>query len=188
MSEQINVNDFKNGQTFLKNNEPHLVLDSAHSKSGRGQAHVKVKAKNLITGANLNFTFVGGEKVEKAFVSKESVQFLYTEGGISVFMNMETFEQEEINNEKIKTELNYLVEETMVTITKYENIILGIELPKNIKLQVVEAPDAVKGDTVTNATKKVKLETGIEIDVPQFISTDEYVIVNTETGKYVSKA
>ncbi len=188
MAEQINVNDFKSGITFLKNNSVFLVIEANHSKSGRGQAHVKVKVKNLVTGTINQITFIGGERVEKAFINKEKVQFLYSDEKRSYFMNNETFEQIEIENSFfVNKENNFLVEGLEVNITSYEGNILGIEIPKNVVIKILETTDAVKGDTVTNATKKAKLITGLEIDVPQFIGNGDEIIVNTETSKYVSR-
>lgn len=187
MAEQINVNEFKPGVTFLKDNEVHIVLESSHSKSGRGQAHVKVKTKNLFTGTTSNITFTGGEKVDKAYVSKSNMQYLYVDGSNVIFMDNTTFEQIEVPTEKLEEELKYIIEGSEVMIMTYESRVLGIEIPKNIELLVTETADAVKGDTVTNATKKATLETGITIDVPQFIDEGQKIIVNTTTGKYGGK-
>jgi len=96
MAEIINVNEFKNGMTFLKDGDVFIVLESSHSKQGRGQANVKVKAKNLFNGSTVNLSFTGGDKVEKAFVLKNKMQYLYPSGDQAAFMNMETFEQIEI--------------------------------------------------------------------------------------------
>ena len=188
MAIQINVNEFKPGVTFLKDKNVFIVLESSHSKSGRGQAHVKCKVKNLFTGTVNSLTFTGGVKVEKAFVSKNKMQFLYVDGDNAIFMDNESFEQIEIKIDKLKEELDYIVEGSEVIIMSYESKFMGVEIPKNIELEVVETADAVKGDTVNNATKKAKLETGIEIDVPQFISLGQRIIVNTTTGKYSGKA
>ncbi|NQX83435.1 MAG: elongation factor P [Mycoplasmataceae bacterium] len=187
MGEQVNVNEFKPGITFLKNDEVYIVLESSHSKSGRGQAHVKVKTKNMFSGSISTITFTGGDRVEKAFVSKSKMQYLYVDGGSVTFMNNETFEQIQIPSNTLKEELKYIAEGSEVMIISFEEKILGIEVPKNVELKVVETIDAVRGDTVANATKKAKLETGIEIDVPQFIDVEQKIIVNTTTGKYGGK-
>ncbi len=165
----------------------HIVLESSHSKSGRGQAHVKCKTKNLFTGANSLITFTGGEKVEKAFVSKSTMQYLYIDGSNAIFMDNETFEQIEINISKLENELKYIVEGSEVMVMTFNERVLGVEIPKNVELIVSETADAVRGDTVTAATKKAILETGIEIDVPQFIDIGQKIIVNTSTGKYGGK-
>lgn len=187
MSELINVNDFKSGITFSKNGEIYVVIESTHAKSGRGQAHVKAKVRNLYTNSILTMTFTGAEKVEKAFIEKKTVQFLYFDEMYSFFMDMETFEQFEIENKKIKDKIHFLIEGLELFLIFYKGDLLGIELPKNISLKVVETANAVKGDTVNKATKRAKLENNIEIEVPQFINIDDKVIINTENLKYVSK-
>ncbi len=187
MAEQINVNEFKPGITFIHNNDVCMVLESSHSKSGRGQAHVKCKIKNLFTGSTSQVTFTGGDKVEKAFVAKSTMQYLYIDGSNAIFMDNETFEQIEIEVSKLTEELKYIIEGSEVLVMTYESRVLGVDIPKNVELKVTETADAVRGDTVTNATKKATLETGIEIDVPQFIDQGQVVIVNTTTGKYGGK-
>ncbi|NOQ50104.1 MAG: elongation factor P [Mycoplasmataceae bacterium] len=187
MAEKINVNEFKPGISFLKNNEVYQVIESSHSKSGRGQAHVKCKVKNLFTGATSIITFTGGERIEKAFISKKEMQFLYLSGDDANFMDNETFEQISIPKSHLVNELKYMTEGLTVSVMSYETKILGVELPKNVNIIVEFAADAVRGDTVTAATKKITLVTGLEIDVPQFIETGQKIIVSTQTGKYNGK-
>jgi elongation factor P len=187
MAEKINVNEFKNGMTFIHDKQPHTVLESTHSKSGRGQAKVKAKVKNLETGTNMYLTFTGGDMVEKAFIERRRMQYLYEDGNNAMFMDNETFEQIEVPMSNIKEELDFLVEGAEVQIMMFEGRNLGIFLDKNVTLEVTEAPDAVAGNTVTNATKKIKLQTGLEIDAPQFIKQGDKVIVSTIDKKYVSK-
>lgn len=183
----INVNEFKPGVTFEYKDKIYIVLESIHSKSGRGQAHVKVKAKNLIEKTILNITFIGGEKVKKAFIEAKNAQFLYFDKIKGYFMDLDSFEQIEISNEKLEKEKKFLVSNLIIKLKLYKNIVFGIDLPLNITLIVTEAPDAVRGDTITNPTKKVTVETGFKIDVPQFISTGDKIVVNSETEKYVSR-
>ncbi|BDV03700.1 MAG: elongation factor P [Candidatus Hepatoplasma scabrum] len=187
MADQINVNEFKQGITFLRNNQVYQVIEASHAKSGRGQAHVKVKAKNLFTNSLQNLTFIGGEKVEKAYVTKKEAQFLYFEGNKAFFMDTKNFDQIEIIDSKVDVNRDFLGSGVIFNLIFYENKLIEFEIPKNMMLEVIETVDAIKGDTVTNATKKAKLETGLLIDVPQFISINDKVLINTETKKYVSK-
>ncbi len=186
-TDKINVNELKNGSTILVDDQVYLVLTSEHSKSGRGQAHVKIKAKNLITNSTQMLTFTGGDKLKKAFVEKGKAQFLYQDEAGFNFMNNESYEQFNISANKLEWEKKFIKEGMIVTITSFEGLILGIELDTNVTLKVAATSDAVKGNTVSNATKKAILETGFELDVPQFIKNDDLVIVSSETGKYVSK-
>ena len=187
MAEVINVNELKPGTTFIHEKEPWILIESEHSKSGRGQAHVKCKAKNLLRGTISTITYTGGDKVDKAFVERKGMQYLYINVANATFMDNETFEQIEIPIERLENELKFIIEGSQVSIMTYQDEVLGIDIPKNVELIVSETADAVKGDTVTNATKKATLETGLEIDVPQFIDQGQKVIVNTTTGKYGGK-
>ena len=187
MAEIINVNEIKNGTTFMHNNDVYIVLDSTHSKQGRGQANVKVKAKNLFNGSTVNLSFTGGDKVEKAFVTKSKMQYLYPSGDMIAFMDNETFEQFEIPLKNLEWEMNFLIEGQEVLVTSFEGRVLGVQLDKNMTVEVGETTDAVRGDTVTNVTKKATLVTGFELDVPQFITKGEKIVVSTVDGKYVSR-
>ncbi|ENY68687.1 Elongation factor P [Metamycoplasma auris 15026] len=184
----INVNDLKPGVTFKLDNDIFVVLEAQHSKQGRGQANVKVKAKDLRSGSTTIKSFTGGEKVERAMIDKVSMDYLYNAGDSIVLMDQETFEQIEIPVEEVKWELNFLKEGLRVIVRKYESEVLDIELPANVELEVTEAPEAVKGNTAQAALKKVTLETNFVIETPLFIKEGEKVLVSTETGKYVGRA
>ncbi|VEU59087.1 elongation factor P [Mesomycoplasma neurolyticum] len=184
----INVNDFKPGITFQENNDIFIVLESQHSKQGRGQATVKAKVKNLRTGAVTNKSFTGGTKIAKAHIEKVGMNYLFNDGTGIVLMDENTFEQVTIPNKNVEWEMNFLKDGQKVIVRKFKEEILDIELPINIELKVIEAPEAVRGNTATNPHKKIKLETGFETDAPMFIKEGETIIVSTETGKYVGRA
>lgn len=184
----INVNDFKPGISFTDNGELYVVVDAQHSKSERGQAHVKAKVKNLRSGATTIITYTGGDKVEKAIIEKTAMQYLYDDGANIIFMDTESYDQVEISVIRLEWEKNFLKEGSMVQASKYQNELLGVILPANVELKIQEAEAAVKGDSATGASKKVILETGFEIQVPLFIKNDEVVIVSTADGKYVGRA
>ena len=183
----INVNTLKPGTTFTENGEIFVVLESSHSKQGRGQANVKAKVKNLRTGSTVVKSYTGGDKVEKAHIDTVDMDYLYNDGSNIVLMDTETFEQIEIGINKVEWELNFLKEGNKVKVRKYQSEVLDIQLPVNIELQVIEAPDAVKGNTQSNPQKKVILETGFELEAPMFIKQGEVIIVSSETGKYVGR-
>ncbi|CAT05002.1 Elongation factor P [Mesomycoplasma conjunctivae] len=183
----INVNEFRPGITFKDEGDIFVVLESQHSKQGRGQANVKAKVKNLKTGAIIVKTYSGGERVEKAHIEKVSMSYLYNDGDAIVLMNDETFEQISIEVSKVEWEIKFLVDGAKVKVRKYGEEILDIELAPKVELLVTQAFDAVKGNTSSNPTKKITLETGYEIDAPLFIKEGEKIVVSTETGKYVSR-
>lgn len=183
----ISVNDLKPGITFELDSEIFVVLEASHSKQGRGQANVKVKVKNLRNFSTTIKSFTGGDKVKKAHISKSEMNFLYNDGQNLVLMDNETFEQIELPANKYKWELNFLVEGSQIKIKKFEGEILDLELPINIDMEVIEAFDAVKGNTTTNPQKKVKVATGFEVEAPMFIKQGDIITVSSETGKYVGK-
>ena len=183
----INVNTFKPGITFQKGNDIFVVMESQHSKQGRGSANVKAKVKNLRTGSTTVQTFTGGDKVEPAHIDKTEYNYLYNDGSVAYLMNNENFEQVEIDLKKIEWELNFLNDGQTVKVRTFEREILDIELPANIELKVTEAPEAVKGNTANNPQKKIIVETGFELEAPMFIKEGETIIVSTETGKYVGR-
>ncbi|MBN4089507.1 elongation factor P [Mycoplasma enhydrae] len=184
----INVNDLKSGVTFKLEGNIYVVLEAQHSKQGRGQANVKVKAKDLRTGSTTIKSFTGGDKVEKAMIDKIAMDYLYNSGEAIVLMDQETFEQTEVPLASIEWELNFLKEGMKVVVRKYEAEVLDIELPANVSLLVTEAPDAVRGNTAQAAQKKVTVETGYVLETPLFIKEGEMISISTETGKYVGRA
>ncbi|MBN0919273.1 elongation factor P [[Mycoplasma] gypis] len=184
----LNVNEFKPGITFELDGNIYIVLESQHSKQGRGQATVKAKVKDLRSGSTTIKSFTGGDKVKPARIEKVSMDYLYSDGENVILMDQETFEQVEIPLTKLEWEKNFLKPSLKVLVRKYETEILDIELPANIELQVISAPEAVKGNTANNPQKKVIVETEFEVETPMFIKEGETILVSTETGKYVGRS
>ncbi|MDD3048591.1 MAG: elongation factor P [Bacilli bacterium] len=183
----INVNDFKNGMTIGFDNNIYQILEFLHVKPGKGPAFVRTKLKNLRTGAIIDHTFNAGIKVEKAMVEKKTMQYLYNQGNTYFFMNMETYEQVEINKDQILDEIKVLKENLEVETIFYENELLGIILPEKVELVVVSTEPGVRGNTATSATKDAILETGLSVRVPLFINEGETLIISTKDNKYVSR-
>ena len=183
----INVNTLKPGITFQHNKNIFIVITASHSKSARGQAHVKVKCKNLRSNAIVQLTFTGGDRVEAALIEKIFMQFLYESNNLLVFMNNNTFEQVELDTKKFKWETNFLKNGLNLELIYFQSECLGMILPDKIALEVQQASHAVRGDTSGNATKKVTLETGYEVDVPLFIKQGETILINSQDGKYSSR-
>lgn len=183
----INVNDFKNGVTISYDGNIYQVLESDHVKPGKGAAIVKAKLKNLRTGAIAMQTFNAGITVPKAHINKQQMQYLYATGNSYSFMNMETYEQIELDESQIKDQVKFLKEGLNVYITFYENEMLGLELPEKIDYKITSTEPAIKGNTATNATKDAIIETGLLVRVPLFIDEGEEIIVSTKDSKYVSR-
>ena len=183
----INSNDLKNGITIQADGNIYMVLDSQHVKPGKGAAIVKAKLKNLRTGSIAEKTFNAGVKVETAHISKKPMQFLYSMGDTYYFMNMQDYEQVELNKKQIENEVKYLKEGLEVIIIFFEGEMLGIDLPEKIDYKITKTEPAIKGNTATNATKDAIVETGMLVKVPLFIEEGEEIIVSTKDGKYVSR-
>ena len=184
----INSNDLKNGITIQADGNIYMVLDSQHVKPGKGAGIVKAKLKNLRTGSIAEKTFNAGVKVETAHISKKPMQFLYSMGDTYYFMNMQDYEQIELDKSTIGDDAKFLKENLEVEIIFFEGEMLGMNLPDKIVMKIVATEDAVKGNTSSSAMKNATLETGMVVQVPLFIKQDEEILVGTKDGKYVSRA
>jgi len=184
----ITTSDFKTGMTIEYEGNVYQIIDFQHVKPGKGQAFVRSKLKNLRTGTTTEFSFSAGVKMEQAMIEKRKMQYLYRSNESFSFMDMETYEQIEINVSRLEYEKNFMIEGMEVTIVDYQGEILGINLPEKMALEVVECDPNVKGNTAANATKDAILETGYKLLVPLFIETGDKVIVSTIDGKYNSRA
>lgn len=183
-----NSNDFKAGMTIETENAIFTILEFQHVKPGKGAAIVKTKLKNLRTGSIIEKTFNAGEKVALARIDKKLVQFLYSMGDTYYFMNMETYDQLELDKSNLVEESKFLKENLEVYIIFFGDEVLGIDLPDKVTLKVVKTEQAVKGNTTNSAMKDAELETGYVVKVPLFINQDEEILVATKDGKYVSRA
>lgn len=184
----ININDIKNGMTIIIDGKLCLIEEFQHVKPGKGSAFMKMKLRNLRTGALVEDTYNTNIKIERARVDRLQMQYLYSMGDSYVFMNNETYEQMEIPAVKLNDQVKFLKEGLDITISMYEGEILGIQLPEKIEYEVVETSEAVKGNTTNNAQKDAKIETGYVVKVPLFINQGEKIIISTSDGKYAGRA
>ena len=183
----IDVNELRKGVTFELDGNLYKVLDYSHNKTGRGNASIRIKARNLRTGANIERTFNSGQSVQDVRLDFHNVQYLYTDGDLYYFMDNETFEQPAVESSLIGDDAGYLTEGMEVKLTFYQGKPLDIELPLTVDLEVVEAEVAVRGDTATGVTKKVKVSTGLEVQVPNFVDVGTVIRIDTRTGAYVTR-
>jgi elongation factor P len=183
----IDVNELRKGVTFELDGNLLKVVEYSHNKTGRGNANIRVKARNLQTGANIERTFSSGQSVQDVSLDFHNVSYLYTDGDFYHFMDNETFEQPAIKKEMLGDDALYLKEGMEVKLTFYKGAPLDIEMPSSVDMKVVEAETAIRGDTATGVTKKVITETGLEVQCPQFVKVGDNIRVNTETGAYVTR-
>lgn len=184
----ISVNDFKTGLTIEVDNEIWQVIDFQHVKPGKGAAFVRSKLRNLRNGNIQEKTFRGGEKVNRAHIENNKMQYLYASGDTHAFMDTNTYEQLELQTSQIKDQLNYMKENMEVAVVTYGGEVLGVQLPNNVELTVAEAEPGVKGDTANGGSKPATMETGLIVQVPLFINQGDHLLINTADGKYVSRA
>lgn len=183
----IDVNNLRKGVIFVLDNNLYRVLEYSHNKPGRGNATIRVKARDIRKGTTLEKTFQSGDRIQDVRLDFHNVQYLYTDGELYFFMDLETFEQPGIKKDILGEAAGFLKEGTQVKLTYYENEPIDVELPTTVDLKVVRSETAVKGDTATGVTKKVTVETGAEVGVPYFVNQGDTIRVDTRTGEYVTR-
>lgn len=170
------------------NGEPFLVTWNQFSRKDASKPVMRTKLKNLITGNALDKTFLSGESFEFADIENTRCQYLYQNDAEAHFMNNETYDQFSLPVSDIEGAIDYLKEDTEVYVTFYEGSPISVQPPVKVKLKVTDTPPGVKGDTATGGSKTATLETGATVTVPLFVNIDDEIIINTETGEYVSRA
>jgi elongation factor P len=183
----IDVNDLRKGVTFELDGNLWRVLEYSHHKPGRGNATIRIKARNLRTGSTLEKTFISGSQVQDARLDFHSVQYLYNDGDTYYFMDQQTFDQPGIPRDILGDSADFLKAGMECKLTVYNGEALDVELPLNVDLEVVYAEVSVRGDTATGVTKKVRLETGVEVQVPNFVKEGDTIRVDTRDGTYVTR-
>jgi elongation factor P len=183
----IDVNQMRRGVNFLHDGELFKVTEYSHNKPGRGKATIRVSVRNMRTGANLQLTFSSGDRVQDVRLEKRAVQYLYDDGMFFVFMDTETFEQWQIAHDTIGDDAKFLNENMDLELLFYEQEVLDYNLPLNADYEVVEAENAIAGDTASGATKEVILQTGLKVKTPLFVNAGDRIRVDTRTGEYVTR-
>jgi elongation factor P len=183
----IDVNQLRNGTAFEYEGQPWLVLKYEFTKMGRGNATIKVRVKNLKTGAILVKAFSSGNRVEAIQLRRKQMQYLFSTQNQSTFMDPDSFEQVEISQEVIGASRAYLQEGGTVQVLFWEDQALAVELPPKLTFTVKETGPGEKGNTVSNMYKPAILDNGLEVKVPLFINQGEKVIIDTRNASYVAR-
>ena len=183
----LNVTELRSGTTFRDNKGMWEVVKYSHTKMGRGSANIKLKIKNLNTGATIEKTFTSGQKVDELSLSKKKGQFLYNDVDNIVFMDPVSFEQFTLPRRLVGRKEKFLKEGETYDLLVAQDQVLSIEIPKLATLSVAETGPGVKGDTVSATTKDATLENGLRVKVPLFINQDDRIKVDTRTGEYVER-
>lgn len=184
----IDANNLRKGVVFELDDNLYKVLEYAHKKPGRGLATIRVKARNLRTGATIEKTFSSSERVQDVRLDYHKVEYLYSDGEFYYFMDTETFEQPAIPADVLGETVGFLKPNLEVKLTFYETEPLDIDLPTSVDLEVTEALPAARGDTATGVTKLVTVETGLKVQTPAFVETGDVIKVDTRSGDYITRA
>ena len=180
--------DFKNGITFDMDGNVMQVIEFQHVKPGKGAAFVRTKLRNVITGSVIEKTFSPTDKYEDARIDRKDMQYLYSDGELYYFMDMETYEQIPLDANKLSDNFKFVKEEMICQIKSYKGNVFSVEPPMFVELLIVDAEPGVKGDTATGATKNATVETGAVVRVPLFIESGETIKIDTRTGEYLERA
>ena len=183
----ISTNDLKNGITLELDNGLFQVMEFQHVKPGKGGAFVRTKLRNVRTGAVLERTFNAGIRVEQAIVDRQDMQFLYRDGDEYVFMDNESYEQQNVAPTALGDAADYLVEQAVAQIAFYNDEIVTVEIPAAVELTITDTDPGVQGDRVSGARKPATLQTGKVLQVPLFINPGDRVRVDTRSGEYITR-
>jgi elongation factor P len=170
------------------NNELYSVFSMNHRTPGNLRGFVQVRMRSLRSGSMTEHRFSSEDKVEKAVMDEQEMEYLYDDGEYYYFMNTENYEQMHLTKELLGDAVNYLIPQLKVAVEFYEGKPMSVELPATVDLTVVETEPGLKGATVSNVTKPAKMETGLVVQVPPFIIEGEKIRVNTSAGTYQERA
>ncbi|HFC97447.1 MAG TPA: elongation factor P [Thermosulfurimonas dismutans] len=183
----ISTSEFRRGLKIEWEGKPYEVLEYQHSKVAKGQATVRTKLRDLLTGRVLEVNFRSGDTFERPDLEEREMQYLYREGERYVFMDLEDYDQVYLDKDQLGEAWKFLQENINVYVLYYRGKPIGVELPKTVELRVVETEPGVRGDTVSGGSKPAKLETGAVVQVPLFVNEGDVIRVDTRTGSYVER-
>ena len=183
----LKTNDFRKGLKVQIDGDPYLMVECLFVKPGKGNALYKCKLKHLIRNTVIDRTYKGGDSLESADVVDIAAQYLYRQGDTFVFMDETTYEQYELSAEQVGDGWKYLLEGMKVSMMLFDNSPIAMEPPNHVELKVEYCEPGAKGNTATNVTKPVKVESGGEFQCPAFINIGDVVKIDTRTGAYVER-
>jgi elongation factor P len=183
----LGMNDVKNGQKILVNNDPCIITETEYVKPGKGQAFTRIKYRSIKSGRVVEMTMKATDSVEQADVVDTDMQFLYADGEYWHFMQPETFEQVQADKTGVGEAAKYLKGEEQCVVTLWNGVPIQVTPPNFVELKIVETDPGVRGDTSGGGGKPATLETGAVVRVPLFVNQDEIIKVNTRTGEYESR-
>ena len=183
----ISAGDFKNGVTLEIEGNIYQILEFQHVKPGKGAAFVRTKLRNIISGGVVEKTFRPTEKFPKAHIERKDMQYLYSDGELFHFMDVETYDQIALNEDAIGDALKFVKENEMVKICSHKGNVFAVEPPLFVELAIIDTEPGFKGDTAQGATKPATVETGAVVYVPLFVEMGDVLKIDTRTGEYLSR-
>lgn len=183
----VSAGDFRNGLTIEMDNNIFQVIEFQHVKPGKGAAFVRTKLKNIKNGGVIEKTFRPSEKCPQARIDRVDMQFLYSDGDLFNFMDVESFEQIALSTEAVGDALKFVKENEMVKICSHNNNVFAIEPPLFVELEITETEPGFKGDTAQGATKPATVETGAIVYVPLFVEPGDKISIDTRSGDYLKR-
>ncbi|HEY4160023.1 MAG TPA: elongation factor P [Polyangiaceae bacterium] len=184
----MDTSDIRKGLKLLMDGQPYVVTDFQFVKPGKGQAFTRTKLKNMLNGGSIERNIRSGEKLEAADVEDRTLQYIYQEGEMYVFMNSQTGDQVSVHQDVVGDDKGFLIDGIDVTITIYNGNPVSIVLPPHIIVKITETEPGAKGDTATNVTKPAKISTGASVNVPLFIGEGDWIRVDTRTRSYLERS
>ena len=183
----ISAGDFKNGVTVESDGNIYQILEFQHVKPGKGAAFVRTKLKNIISGGVVEKTFRPTEKFPKAHIDRKDMQYLYRDGDLFNFMDVETYDQIALNEDVVGDSLKFVKENEVVKICSHNGNVFSVEPPLFVELAITETEPGFKGDTAQGATKPATVETGAIVMVPLFVEQGDVLKIDTRSGEYLSR-
>lgn len=183
----ISTNDFRTGSAFEFDGKLVSIVNVEHIKLARGSAVIKAKLRNLLDGSIFEQSFRSGDKYKVVRIEKSPATFLYADGELYHFMDSESYEQVALNGTQLEDVLPFLKEANAVSILRYEDKVIGVELPINVELRVIQTEPGFKGDTVSASFKPAKVETGATVQVPMFVNQGDLIRIDTRNGAYMER-
>lgn len=183
----LGASELRSGRTIELDGQIYTVVSYQHNKTGRGGAVIKVKIKNINTGATTEKLFRPGDKIEDIRIEVRKMQYLYQDADQFIFMDLETFDQINLSEDIVADDQYYLKENDELEIKMYADKVIGLQLPINVFLIVDYTEPGLKGDTVNNTLKLAKMDTGLEMQVPLFVNQGDKIRVDTRTKTYISR-
>jgi elongation factor P len=183
----ISTGELKKGVIIEMDNELYSIVDYQHQKIGRGSAQVRMKRRNVRTGAISDTTVQAGTKFPRVRLEQRAMSYLYAEDNNYFFMDQENYEQIGLTASQLGDTVNYLKDGMIIEVSFYENEPVDVEPPINVELQIVETDPGFRGDTASGGTKPARLETGLVVQVPLFVNQGETIRVDTRTGSYLER-